>query len=263
MGRPDIALSPAELILIALLVVLGLGCWSGSARLVGAWIVGGAPRVEDSEQPFKVSFLQMQLSLQQRAWRTTQDAEVQAQLDLARSTDSVNAFESLYGTSGAPYPVQPLSTATPHDWPSAYGNALLQKEADIRLVVALSAQVTALQQQTQEADDRLAVAERHAREHYNSARSTYLLLRSAFTLGLAVAITGVLLLVCWAIWKRRPAKETVEMPVILFSAGAIVAMLFAYNAFELAGVALVSVILLLILLTRHASTAPVQHSSGT
>jgi hypothetical protein len=251
-----VAVSRADLILLVVLVVLGMGSWVWVDREVTLLLKDKEPREEQFQGQFRVPAQQANLSLAQSELKATQDQLVQARADYARQSATVDALVAMYPQLAGVAAPADVPRSVPAEGGPAYQpylDARLKQEVAKRLIDALPLRLTVLQRDVDRADNELEEAQRSARQRYFQAQASYLLQKplwmsfAAFVILLVVA-SLMFVIQRMARPKRRPPRFPLQAPLVLSGAIGSLAVLFGYQTFEIAGAALAGLLVLLIVL---------------
>ena len=274
-----VAVSRGEAILLLVLVLLGLGVWLATDRLVTSYTKDYEPREEQVQIERNLPRLQAGLAMTQEEMKSTQEQLIKSRLELAEDEAALAALEAVphvpaekanaavetaapagqkAGAAGKPNaPKQaasePKPAASPEEDPHA--EAYRKREAAARLVNSLIARLDELQG----AADRLGAETEKARVGVGGVfyRSQWNF-RMLKMLGTMLLAAFVLVALVWGIGSLRRAEKlrgkvpgvSADGSLMWWTVAGLLLVLFGYEAFEAAGAALAGVAVLLVFLAR-------------
>jgi hypothetical protein len=248
-----VAISRAELILLVLLVMFGMGAWALVERHVAAYTQQWEMREEQAQIAHGVPRLSAGLSMTQDERKATQEQLIQARLEVARQTAALDAL-----TVAGPAPAQAAADTPKTDAPkppaaaAAHAEALVKREAAARLTNDLTARLALLQSTADEQAARLDAARGLAARDFNRSRADYRVLKAVLTLLLTVPLMALGWLAAVGLRRFAVARSRLVSlsagVALLWATFALLCALLFYQAFEMAGAAFVGVVCLLVLL---------------
>jgi hypothetical protein len=241
-----VAVSRAEVILLLLLLIAGMGLWVWVDREVSALIKYREPREEQLQGKFHVPARQADVLRAQDELKAVQSQLIEARLEQTKQSATVKALAAAHPELAQDAPPTSLTETL-----QSYNQARLKELTANQLVESLAQRFEALKAEGESGAAQLEEAKHSASKEFHQSQASYLLLKSGLTFILTLLLMSLPLIVIWHFVSPsvEGRKFTVQHPSLFWLVGCALFILFAYQAFETAGAALVGVVVLLILLT--------------
>jgi len=247
-----IAISRAEICVVILLVLAGMGSWVWVDRGVPVLLKDREPREEQIKERFLVPQKQAEALMTENERRAIEEQLIKARLEQGTQSSTTAAL-----TAAFPELMKsPAAVAKPISIPTetvqAYKDAHIKELIANRLVQSLSERLEIVKTHAIETSAALEQSQHASKTEFVQSHATYMLTRRVLTFAGSVMIA--LLLVLFVRWVVAPRtgqgfamRSRLTFPLVL---GALF-ILFAYQSFELAGAALVAVVVLLVLFSNY------------
>ena len=244
-AQNKLAVSGAEVILLVLLVMLGMGLCVWVERAF-TWIYD-----EPNEQQFLkargINEKQEEVTRQEGLIKEAEKQLDAAELDRLKQTATITSLEKLYSGIG-----KPGSTSVSPEAQKSYEAVKTQQLGTEELTRLLNARITILKTQATEAAKQLEPEKQAATKDLQRAKMKYLLAKSVVSFFLPLIIVLVVLFVAGRflnhVARRQVWTSQGWLPFVVVVCALLV--LLAYQAFEVGGAVLIGMILFLILLWK-------------
>ena len=240
------AVSGGEVILLVLVVIVGMGMWIWVEREFNEFFYHWEPNKERILASTGAHRTEIELAQLQGGLAETQKQLSDAKLDELKQQTTVAVLEQrhpdlLKGSTS------PSSAELARDYDGATTQLLISRS----LVKALSEQLTRAAQEVQTTRDRLGTLQDAADSEFHRQNARYIVFKPLLTLLITLAAAFLGLMFVKAVMRLIPRKKRDKRefsPVLLVVA--VLLILFAYQAFQLAGAAIVSILLVSFVLFR-------------
>jgi len=235
------AISGAEVILLILVVIVGMGMWIWVEREFNEFFYSWEPNKEAILKNAGAEKAQAELTQLQTDAAEIQKQLSDAKLDELKQQTTVTVLEQRHpglrqirGTAVAPDPEQVKQ----------YDAATTQLLIARSLARALNDQSVQLSQQVSTNSDRLVVLKANADSEFHRKNARYIIIKPLVTLGITLLTAFLVLLFVKTLMRFIPKKSRAEKrefsPMMLVVA--VLLILFAYQAFQLAGAAIIAIL---------------------
>jgi hypothetical protein len=240
-ARKGLAVSRAEVILVALFVMAGVFGSFLIDRAVG-WVGRGfEPREARTRLSYNVPWKQDALAMTRKEQTATEDQLIKARLELYNQEAALSALDA----TAAPQPTR--------------AEVSLKHAAAARSTDALVRRLDALQQAANSLRHKVEEGEQLAARDFGFRHVAY---KAARAVSVFVLTLALLLFIYWLLTKLRLLTRSAEAAragdslFLLKAVGALLVILVAYQAFEVAGAALAGAVVLLLFLNSYRRTEP-------
>jgi uncharacterized membrane protein YhaH (DUF805 family) len=271
-----IAASRADIIVIILAVIFGMSVWVWVDQQVALFISDDEPNVEAFREQNDVPRLERAHVLNANLQKAAQEHLDQVQRDFNEQSAVLDTLTGLYpnisvlASTAISSSVSASATMSPSlqlDYTQKFLDARFKQDVDRRLIVSATAVVTRTEAEIVRMTTDLRKAEQTANQQFHRAQIMYQLIRPVATFAItliAVCLLFLLLIGLHVIVRRRtPAnRRTLPLSLIFLSATGLLLILFGYQAFSIAGAALMALLVFVILFVFIPTpSAPVQNKS--
>lgn len=241
-----IAISRAEVILLVLLVVVGMGIWVWVDREVTELIKDKEPREDNIQAKFQVPTHQNEVLRAQNERKAIEEQLIQSRLEQSKQSATTKALSDAYPELAKDAATAPKSI--PIEIVQNYRDAHIKEMIATQLITSLTERLEAVKTQEANVATILEMNKRSASSEFHRSQALYLLAKPALTLAASLIIMLLLIfIVRWFVSPRAGRRFTVQNPLMFLLVIGVLFVLFAYQAFEMAGAALVGVVVVLIL----------------
>lgn len=242
-----IAISRAELSLLILLVVVGMGLWVWVDREVNALLAGREPREEQIKAEFSVSPQQEKVLLAASERKAIGKELIQARLEQSKQGAITVALAEAFPELTRP-PVSGSNSTIPAETAQAYREARVKELIASRLVHTLSERLESVEATAAQSSATLEQSRHSANTKFRQRHALYSLIKRLLAFASSLVIMLLLILIVRRFVAPGEGKRfIVRSPLTFLLVIGALFVLFAYQAFELAGAALVGVVVLLVL----------------
>jgi hypothetical protein len=244
--RNRLAVSGAEIILLIFLVMLGIGLWVWMEWAFTAYYS------EPTEQQFlntqSINEKQERLTRLEAVRKEAANQVLAAELDQLKQQATIKSLETLHPDIGK----LQQGTAVSAEAVKSYEAARAQELAASELINLLKARIEKATSDAEKLTQELDPEKQSAITGFKRAQTTYLLKKSATLFLLPLVIVALSLLVVRSFVNRLASGQvwTAQGSILFFVVVCALLILFAYQAFQLAGAVLIGMILFLFLLRR-------------
>ena len=243
--RRQLAVSGAEVILLVLLVVLGMG--------LCVWVERGFTWLypEPNEQQFLaargISAKQDELTQLDASRKAAETQLAAVELDRLKQTATIISLEAQY-----PEISKPGTAGISAEAQRTYESARTQKLAAEAFITLLNARIKQLQTDAKSAAEKLDPEKRAVNKELQSAKTKYLFAKLAVSFLVPLLVVMVALFLLRAFLKRMARREIWTtrggLPFLLVACALLI--LLGYQALEVAGAVFIAIVLFLILLWK-------------
>jgi hypothetical protein len=250
--KDKVAISGAEVVLLVLLVVVGMGSWVWAEREFSEVFHDLEPNEPKVLESHHVSELEYQFSRLQDERKAFNEQLLAARLEQLRQSATTLALAAQHPELAKPRTGDSVPISVPGEITASFKDAELKELSAKQLEQFLSLRIDAVNSEVKLAGQKLDESKVAAGKEFHRTRALYLLIKPGF---IFVVTSLIILLLLFIVRRFVPAKARERMSTtkstmpFLIVVGALF-ILFGYQAFEMAGAALVAVVLLLVLLAR-------------
>jgi hypothetical protein len=240
---PKISVTWAELLLVVLLAIGGMGAWIGAEWLEDKVFAPAEPQEEDFQSRHHVFDSQRRLTMAEEEWKATHSLLVAQSLDIEKLSARMEALEQDYpGIQKLPPAAGPVS----EDTVKAYREARAQKASAVLLVKRLTGRLESSRSALARYTADLSKARRAATEEWKAATARRARGRLLVASLLAAAGVAVLFLVIRiALGGRAGQRLGLRLRLVLGAASFLLLALYLYQALGTLSAVLGSLFLLL------------------
>jgi hypothetical protein len=242
-------LSGADIVLLALLVIGGMGLWSLADRTLSEFFHDWQPDEQLSLERDGVVRQTDDVSRLEEEVKTFEKKLTETRIEQLANNSNLRAFTGLYPDLGRE---KASLKSIPPDTVKAYQELRRQELQAGLLEQSLKTELGGLRTRLAKTTSELATVKAASNRKFHQTKAEYLLLKPFILLVMTfIPVLALLLFVRWFIpGSARPGMlaTTSSWPFIL--AIGVLLILFGYQAFEMAGAAVIGIFLLLILLGR-------------
>jgi hypothetical protein len=237
-----ISVTWAELLLVILLAVSGMGVWFAAEWLVKKAFEPPEPQEEDFQNRHHVPDCQRRVAMAEDEWKATHAFLVVQLLEVERQSARIEAFEREYREIQKS---SPTSSSVPEETVKAYRDAHAQKEAAALLERRLQRRLEELRPRLAKCAIDLSEARRSATEDWKKAAARRARGRLSVTALLAAAGAFLLLLATRVVLGGRTGQRLgLRLSPVLGVATILLVILYTYQALDVPSAALGSLLLL-------------------
>jgi hypothetical protein len=256
-----IVISRAEVCLLLLLVVAGLGTWVWVDRKMNVLLKDREPREALIKAKFHVASQQADLLMAEKERKAIEAQLINARLDQSKQNATTIALAAAYPELTKPAAADTKPTSIDAETVKTYKEAHIRELMADHLVQSLSERLEVLKTQATQTSAALEQSQHLASTEFLQSHAAYMLLKRVLTFAASLMIVLVMILIVRSFVSPRAGRRfVVRSPLTFLVAVAALFVLFAYQSFELAGAALVGVVVLLIIFSYipwPAKTQPV------
>ena len=236
----------AEVFLVAVFVLLGMGAWVGADRLVTNMLKSDEPSEEAERIAREVPWKRDSLAMTEKERDSTGAKLIEARLDYYRQEAALAALPAAATQGGQ---------AAAQEAERKRAEALAQLKASGAHVDALIARLGILQQSLNQLRREVEEGARASSAEYSRRRVCYRIKKALWTLGstLALLLAAYVFLSVFIYLFTRSARASGYAPntwLVLSTTGGLLVVLVAYQTLEMAGAAFFGALVLLYFLWR-------------
>jgi len=250
---PKLSLTWADVLLVTVVLLLGLGAWIAGERWVAPLFEQAAPVQERFEGKHQVAARRAELAAAERTLAVLEERLREQRLEDMRQRAVITAWEALY-----PQLRGARAASAPTEARSGYVSAKMAGSATQGFLQALEHDVARQDSTVSRARRQVGVAGRAAADELAEARRRHAMQRRWLDLGAGAVLAVVALLALWAAapWLARRLEVPVQRGLSFRVGGALLLMLVAYHLFQRAGAVAAGMLLGLILLVAAVRRGP-------
>lgn len=257
-----VAITRAEMVMLIMLVALGVGAWAWIDLQVNSYTKDREPREERVQLAHNLQRLGADLEMAREERKQTEAQLIKARLELHRQNAALAAAaQPTPGSAPSPAPspttTQPPAKAAAGDGAESPPPAVTAatKATATHHVWLLTAHHESLRMEVERLAWQVEEAKRRAANDFGRGQFWYRIERPGLTLfwtTLATVLLTALLLLVWRLLRRADAAAALrpQAPVLAWLLCGLLFVLFAYQAFSVAGAAFAGALVLTVYLAR-------------